>query len=131
MTRKLDRKQLIWPVAMAALIFFASSRSRVAGPEIAGFDKLVHFLAYGLLATLVCRLGEGRRAVGWALIAASVFGATDEWHQAFVPGRAPDLDDWIADSLGAALAVTLYTLSGPYRRLLELPLFRRRVAPVR
>ena len=27
----------------------------------------------------------------------AVFGATDEWHQAFVPGRACELSDWMAD----------------------------------
>ena len=54
-----------------------------------------------------------------ALITVSFFGATDEWHQSFVPGREADLLDWLADTSGAALAIGLYVLVRPYRELLE------------
>ncbi len=112
---------------MAALIFAASSRSTVAGPHIANFDKVAHFSVYGLLATLVCRQGRGWRAALWALLAVSAFGASDEWHQSFVPGRSTELADWIADTAGAALAIGLYMGWARYRQLLELPLgFGRR-----
>jgi VanZ family protein len=115
-----NRQQLLWPLAIAALIFFASSRPRLASPEISDIDKIAHFFAFGLLATLLCRLGQGWRAALWALAAASAFGATDEWHQTYVAGRAPDMFDWVADTLGAAVAVALYAGCAPYRRLLEL-----------
>ncbi|MNL79991.1 VanZ like family protein [compost metagenome] len=39
----------------------------------------------------------------WA--AATAYAATDEWHQAFVPGRGPALTDVGIDSLGAATAL--------------------------
>ncbi len=116
-----DRKQLVWPVAVAALIVVASSRSTVAGPRIEGLDKVVHFAVYGLLATLVCRLGRGWRAAAWSLLVVSAFGVTDEWHQSFVPGRLAEVADWVADTLGALVAVTLYTGWEAYRRLLETP----------
>jgi VanZ family protein len=45
-----------------------------------------------------------------ALISTSVYGATDEWHQAFVPLRTSDVRDWIADTTGGALAILLYAL---------------------
>ncbi|MBI4624416.1 MAG: VanZ family protein, partial [Verrucomicrobia bacterium] len=105
----------------------ASSRSRVAGPEIVNIDKVAHFMVYGLLATLVCRLGRGWRALAWALVAVSAFGATDEWHQTFVPGRSSEFADWIADTLGAALAVLLYARWARYRQWLERPLGRGRI----
>jgi VanZ family protein len=41
----------------------------------------------------------GALASAWLLAAA--FGATDEWHQMYVPGRFPELRDWVADAAGA------------------------------
>jgi VanZ family protein len=116
----------IWPAALAATIIFASSRSRVSTPDFEDSDKVVHFLVYGLLASLVCRLGVGWRAALWATLAVSVFGATDEWHQGFIPGRDSSVMDWMADTIGAALAVTVYTAWPWYRRLMEFPLDRMR-----
>lgn len=115
-----------WPLAVAALIIAASSRSVVAGPNITNIDKMAHFGVYGLLGTLLCRVPFRRYPALWALLAASAFGVTDEWHQSFVPGRSPDVRDWIADTLGAALAVGLYHGWSGYRRLLERPLLARR-----
>lgn len=115
-----------WPIAIAILILVASHRPRLASPSITNIDKVTHFAVYGLLATLVCRLGTGRRAaiVAWIVVAA--FGVTDEWHQSFVPGRSTELADWIADALGAAVAVILYTRWHAYRRLLERPSWKSR-----
>lgn len=123
--RILSLRAYFWPVAIAVLILSASHRSRVASPEIVNIDKLAHFAVYGLLATLLCRLRHGWRAAWGALIIVSAFGATDEWHQSFVPGRESELADWVADTCGAALAVALYQGSTHYRRLLERPLFGR------
>jgi len=55
-----------------------------------------------------------------AVLTVSAFGVTDEWHQSFVPGRDCDVFDWLSDTLGAALAVTLYVKWAWYRRLLEM-----------
>jgi VanZ family protein len=47
-------------------------------------------------------LGQGwRRALLLGVAAASLYGALDEWHQSFVPGRDPDPWDWAADTAGA------------------------------
>jgi VanZ family protein len=121
--------QWIWPLLFAGVIVFASSHSRVAAPDIRNSDKIAHFGAFGLLATLVCRLGLGWRGAVWGLTMASAFGATDEWHQSFVPGRSSDVFDWIADTLGAALAVGLYVGWARYRNLLEWKLWARGTSP--
>lgn len=42
-----------------------------------------------------------------ALAIASGYGATDEFHQSFVPGRTVDVLDWATDTCGAALGATL------------------------
>lgn len=112
---------------IAGMIFLASSRSRVAAPDlhILPVDKVAHFGIYGLLGTLLCRTGRDWRAGMWAVLGASVFGVSDEFHQSFVPGRSVDVLDWAADTLGAALAVSLYWGWGGYRRLMERPLLRR------
>ena len=130
MPELLRRRAVVWPLAVAALIFVASSRSRVAtlGTPLLN-DKVVHFCVYGLLATLVCRLGRGWRSAALALVVASLYGASDEWHQSHVPGRAAEWADWVADTLGAATALALYTAWGAYRRLLETPLRLRRARP--
>jgi len=121
----LSRIRHLWPLAIAALIFVASSRSRVAAPQVTLIDdKIVHFAVYGLLATLVCRLGGGWRAAAWSLLAVSVYGASDEWHQSFVPGRSMELMDWVADTTGAAVAIALYMGWARYRGWLEWPLGR-------
>jgi VanZ family protein len=112
---------------VAALIFGASGRSQVADPGIPNVDKIVHFLVYGLLATLVVRTRAGGRIWPWvALAITSVYGITDELHQSFVPGRSMEFADWMADTLGAALAIFLYTKCAWYRTRLEMPLRRNR-----
>lgn len=110
-------------MAIAALIFFASSRSYIAGPPIESSDKMGHFLVYGLFATLMVRLGRGWRAAVVAVLIASAYGVTDEFHQSFVPGRSVEVADWLADTCGAALAVALYSGWPRYRRLLETRLW--------
>ena len=122
-----ELRRWFWPVAVVVLVYFASSRSHVASPGITKIDdKFAHFGVYGLLGTLVCRIGTRWPSAFWALAVVSAFGASDEWHQSFVPGRDADINDWIADSLGATLAIALYWGWGWYRRLLESPLRRRK-----
>ncbi len=123
------RRDRIWPWVMAGLIVWASNHGTVATPKftqwIPSFDKVAHFSIFGLLATLMVRAVRGRWAP-WVVIALiSVFGVTDEWHQSFVPGRSCDVLDWLADTLGAALAVSLYCGWAAYRNLLETSLWRR------
>jgi VanZ family protein len=121
------RREHLWPFLVAATIIIASTRSQVAAPQVSNFDKYAHFSVYGLLATLLCRLGKiSWRSALWAVLATSIFGVTDEWHQSFVPGRSCEIGDWVADTSGAALAVTLYIGWSWYRRLLEAPLVRSR-----
>lgn len=116
-------------MAVAALVVAASSRSTVAGPQITHFDKVVHFGVYGLIGTLVVRQRPGWRGALWSVALVSAFGATDEWHQSFVPGRSTELADWVADTLGAATAAALYAGWPWYRNLLERPVrFGRRPA---
>jgi VanZ family protein len=74
-------------------------------------DKLQHAGAYFVLAFLVARAprhAPGLKAVAVMLLSIAAFGAIDEWHQRFIPGRVPYPLDWVADMAGTigALAIT-------------------------
>jgi len=116
----------LWAVAVVTVVFFASGRSHVAAPGIVNFDKVAHALVFGLIATLVGRSLRRRRHVWMAIVLTSAYGMVDEIRQSFTPGRSVEIADWVADTSGACLAVTLYQLWAWYRNLLETPLFRRK-----
>lgn len=81
--------------------------------QVVPLDKLVHAGIYGLLASLwwwalLPRDGGHRWAEpGWPFLLAVAFGALDEVHQGFVPGRSRDAVDWLADAVGAAGALVV------------------------
>ncbi|MCI0340277.1 MAG: VanZ family protein [Planctomycetales bacterium] len=102
-----------------ALIFALSSRTIAVPPEVLfpHADKLVHVGEYGVLSVLLsvalASSSPGASARGIASAAAllaSLYGASDEWHQSFVPGRVATVGDWIADTVGAALAAAAVAL---------------------
>jgi VanZ family protein len=110
----------VWPVLLAACIVAASSLSMPEMPVgLWNADKLVHFAVFGLLATATVRVPALARRAWLAVLLVSLFGAADEVHQGFTPGRSPDPYDWLADTLGALVAVAAYTRWPGYRRLLE------------
>jgi VanZ family protein len=104
---------LLWGPAFAqmAVIFGVSSVSHLSRLPGGLSDHAGHFAGYALLSTLLVRaLAAGRwsgvtwRTVTLAWVLSALYGASDEWHQRFVPGRFAGIDDWIADALGAAAA---------------------------
>jgi len=116
----------IWPLAIVLAIFMASSSKDLAAPSIDfSYDKLAHLLVFGLLATAVLRIPRifnlGWRGVFMAIALISLYGALDEYRQSFTAGRAVELGDWIADTLGAIIASIVYYKWHCYRRLLEWP----------
>src|SRR4051812_46387646 len=72
----------------------------------AGWDKLAHFCTFALIPVLLSHGTAGRAPLA-VLGAVVAFGALDEVHQAFVPGRAADVADFIADAAAAALVCGL------------------------
>lgn len=99
-------------VVWMGVIFFLSSQSRLPdlSPSFSDSlqDVLGHFVAYGALAVLTFWALEGfgaARPALWALVVALLYGLSDEFHQAFVPGRHPDPLDIATDLAGAAAAL--------------------------
>lgn len=108
-----------WWLGAAAVATAVFALSSLPGPSlrvnlIHGLDKLVHGTVYALLAGLLAGGGVAR---GWprrasvliAVVAAGVYGATDEWHQSFVPYRSASLADLVADVVGAVLGAVAST----------------------
>jgi VanZ family protein len=67
-----------------------------------GADKLVHFFAFAALAFPLAR--TGRFSLLSVFIGASVFGGIIELIQPSF-NRDADINDWIADNLGALLGI--------------------------
>ena len=103
--------------------------SALPGSQIPGrFGELGHlgeYAIFGGLLYLALRVDLDRgQALAIAIIVASAYGISDEFHQYFVVMRTPDVTDWGLDTLGAAcgaLAVAAAAallsrcLSGPQR----------------
>lgn len=87
-------------------IFVASAQPTVSLPRLGDSDKVLHFAAYAGLGGLLAYGGAPAALGPLPLIAiGSMYGASDEVHQSFVPGRTPDLLDWVADTLGVIAGV--------------------------
>ncbi len=98
-------------LAVAGLIFILSSFEQLPSPPSGITDKHEHFTIYFLLGlTLVRAFAGGRLSnITWlvALVSALTvvaYGASDEFHQSFVPGRDCSVDDLMADAIGGATA---------------------------
>jgi VanZ family protein len=100
-----------------ALIFALSSMPDPMPPLTQRvWDKGLHFVEYGTLAALLVIAFRASGARGWralvmAVVAASLYGVTDELHQAFVPNRSCDYRDWIADTIGGVLGASAVALA--------------------
>jgi VanZ family protein len=106
------------PVAawLAAIFAFSS----VPGDSLpsTGIDltSAAHFTEYAVLGGLLvlAAVGGRRLSVKLALVlllACSLYGVTDEFHQSFVPGRTPDPIDWATDTVGAGAAIAAIAIS--------------------
>lgn len=101
---------------MAAIFGFSSIPSKDM-PYFGSMDYLVkkggHAFGYGLLALAYLRGLKGERSgivprqlfAAWVL--ATLYSATDEFHQSFVPGRHLAATDVMIDSVGAGFALIL------------------------
>jgi VanZ family protein len=103
---------LLWlPVVVyMAAIFYASSIPDPPVPSAVP-DVDLHAAAYFGLMLLVVRAVSGATwarvtigaiAIAWCITVA--YGATDEWHQMYVPNRHSEFRDLQADAIGAFIA---------------------------
>ena len=103
---------LLW----ATFIFLLSAMANPPspGPKFLMKDKLGHWGVYGVLGWLIAialrrshNLSLPKTFV-LAILIGSAYGASDEFHQRFVPNRTCDVMDWFADTLGASAAAAAF-----------------------
>lgn len=101
-------------VYMIAIFHFSSESEPLPAVTAHVWDKLLHTAEYAGLALLFCRALRRERlgvlaAALVAVLLTSAYGATDEWHQFYVPLRSSDIHDWLADTLGGTIGAACYT----------------------
>lgn len=104
-------------VGWMAVIFSMSSRQQF--PQPFGFSTFMlaiaaHLVLYGALALLILFAvsHEQRPAQATqisAVLLACLYGISDEMHQSFVPGRDASLCDVVVNTIGASIAVGLWS----------------------
>jgi hypothetical protein len=112
------------------VLFWLSSRER--GLDLARWglwelsDKWQHMIGYSVLGMLLFRAFRGNLAfpvvpsILCATLAGAAYGASDEIHQRFVPGRTMDPRDALADIVGTFVgAVVVALVAGLGRRIRE------------
>jgi VanZ family protein len=97
--------------AWAAFVFFIGGRPDLKAPgflDFPGADKVAHFAMYGILGALLLvgrSMARLRHRIWWPLLVVALLGAADETRQRMVPGRTPDVTDWMADVAGAGSGI--------------------------
>ena len=84
-------------------------------PSLNVGDKAVHFFAYFVLAVLLYLTLIYQRksiilfkyATIFTILIIAIYGALDEIHQMYIPGRSMDYYDWLADIAGGIIALIL------------------------
>ena len=111
------------PAAIWAAVLFLLSQSRLDSGSawLSINDKVAHLGLYLVLGGTLAwaRFWRGRGAILPFLLLGIGYGALDEWHQSFVPGRDPSAGDWVADAAGVILGFFLL----PYVLRVLLPGF--------
>jgi VanZ family protein len=99
--------------AYAAAIFAMSSSTHPLGVQRLppGVDKVIHALVFGGFSVTVWFALRSSapgvspiRLSSVAVLIATLYGLSDEFHQSFVPGREMDAVDLAADGIGACVA---------------------------
>jgi VanZ family protein len=110
----LRRLSLLLALAWMALLFYLSHQPGLQTPMLfPGQDKVLHAAVYAVLGLLLLAAqprpaqGYSWRQVGISVLIASLYGLSDEIHQYFIPGRSSEVLDWVADTAGALIAVSL------------------------
>jgi VanZ family protein len=113
-TPRQPRTALRW-VAVAAWAAVIFAMSSLHGSQVPSrFGDVGHVIEYvvlgGLVVFALLASLDVRRAAWITLAACWAYAVSDEWHQAFVPGRVPDPLDFTRDAVGAGIGVALALL---------------------
>ena len=86
-------------------------------PAFTGMDKILHFFAYAVLGVLFLRAFSTLKIkhnnsllILTSIVAATLYGISDEIHQHYVVSRDADIADAVFDMLGSIFGVYVYQL---------------------
>lgn len=107
-----SRIYFLGPTSIMILIFFLSHQPRVMDglPEITGLDKILHCIAYFVLAMSWIVAFYKNKISNLNLkttILSMLYALSDEYHQTFIPTRSFEVLDLVADVFGILLAIIL------------------------
>lgn len=117
--QKIKKLAKYWlpPVLWALIIFTFSSFPTIETSDFFLWDFLIkksaHLIEYGILAILIYRAMieteiDNKKAIIYSIIIAGLYGASDEFHQSFIPGRGPAVRDVIIDTIGATIGINIW-----------------------
>jgi VanZ family protein len=102
---------ILWAVA----IFISSSipSDKIPDLGILHYDKVIHFLLYVSLCAFTYRAIKyqnkfqflSKHSMLLSVLLTAGYGALDEIHQYFVPGRNSEVNDFLADTLGGLICI--------------------------
>lgn len=103
-------------IVWAAVLFILSSIPSQSLPSLVlkFKDLFLHFAAYSVLGFLLAHAlipateRPARKSGRLVILIGCLYGASDELHQIFVPGRYCTLSDFLADCAGVAFGLFLY-----------------------
>jgi VanZ family protein len=95
-------------ISYAVLVAFLSLQPG-DGSLVGSYDKVAHFVTYGIFATLAHRMNLSSRHYVYVCIGVVAYSGLLEVAQSLVPGREMSALDLLANTLGVALAMLLRT----------------------
>jgi VanZ family protein len=101
----------------AIIILTVSSIPQLAGikTQWTKYDKIAHFIEYGILGFLLTHafyfqnnINIRKFAIILSIAIGAMFGAFDEIHQKYIPGRVNSIGDFSADFVGVIISQVFY-----------------------
>jgi VanZ family protein len=113
-----NRRAWVMVVVWVSFVEVLTSLPGSALPTLAlpfRYDWVAHFCMYGVLGMLLARAA---RVSLWpwprlllVALGVSAFGALDELHQLWIPGRDAEVMDWLMDTTGSATGIVGFVLA--------------------
>ena len=120
---------LLLALSWAGVIYYLSAQPGTDKPPLfIHQDKIMHFIAFGLLGFLAMGAIRARgkthrnKHVWLIVLLVGLYSIADEFHQSFVPGRDASIHDIAADMAGGIMgAWAMYYLVKTLSRLRSAP----------
>lgn len=104
---------IVWMIVIFILSSMTGSDLQNTFPFFSDFNW-GHFVAYFILAIAyyfaLHRKVKHPKVLYIIIVLSILYGITDEFHQYFTPSRVPDINDLLADGIGAAVAAILLNI---------------------